>query len=155
MRLPELGTVVFFRSRTGDYTMPAMVTARHDTLHPAGVEGGHLPAITAKDRLHLTIFTPGLPPDVMPTNPGIVIDPDRDLGDRVVGPFEKGTELEGNQFVGMAQFGGTYAEYDIPWSATATTAPGPDAGGRFTDEQDQGLTTEPGTQAPGTWAWRW
>lgn len=65
---PTLGRVVIFRSRTGSYDVPAMITATTETLAPAGVgafvdSGGQrgVPPLTGVDRVHLTVFTPGLP----------------------------------------------------------------------------------------------
>ena len=52
---------VIYRSRTGDYDVPAKITATCDTLNPKGVEAGNIPAITAEGNVHLTVFTPGIP----------------------------------------------------------------------------------------------
>lgn len=58
---PSVGRVVLYRSRTGSYTVPAIITATRDSLNPAGVEAGHVPALTGEDHVHLTVLTPGKP----------------------------------------------------------------------------------------------
>jgi hypothetical protein len=58
---PTIGRIVTFRSRTGDYDVPAIVTATKETLNPKGVEAGHVPALSSTRRVHLTVFTPGRP----------------------------------------------------------------------------------------------
>lgn len=58
---PQLGTIVIYRSRTGDYDVPAIVTANTESLDAKGVEAGHIPALSSYDRVHLTVFTAGKP----------------------------------------------------------------------------------------------
>jgi hypothetical protein len=58
---PTIGRIVIYRSRTGDYDVPAIVTATVDTLNPKGVELGHVPALTDDTHVHLTVLTPGTP----------------------------------------------------------------------------------------------
>lgn len=58
---PTIGRIVIYRSRTGDYDVPAMVTATTDTLNAKGVEAGHIPDLSSKLHIHLTVFTPGKP----------------------------------------------------------------------------------------------
>jgi hypothetical protein len=58
---PSIGRIVVYRSRTGDYSVPAIVTATQKTLNPKGVEAGHVPPLTGEDHVHLTVFTPGAP----------------------------------------------------------------------------------------------
>jgi hypothetical protein len=59
---PTIGRIVIYRSRTGDYSVPAIVNCTVDTLNAKGVELGHLPPLTAGDfPVHLTVFTPGKP----------------------------------------------------------------------------------------------
>lgn len=57
----SIGRAVTYRSRTGDYDVPAVVTATVDTLNPKGVESGNVPALSEPDCVHLTVFTPGKP----------------------------------------------------------------------------------------------
>lgn len=56
-----IGRIVIYRSRTGQYDVPAIVTATHDTLNPAGVAAGHVPALSSPEHVHLTVLTPGKP----------------------------------------------------------------------------------------------
>jgi hypothetical protein len=56
---PTIGRIVIFRSRTGSYSVPAIVTATADTLNPDGVAAGHVPPLESPWHVHLTVFTPG------------------------------------------------------------------------------------------------
>lgn len=56
-----IGRIVHYRSRTGKYTVPAIVTATVDTLYMPGVEGGHISDLGGINNVHLTVFTPGYP----------------------------------------------------------------------------------------------
>lgn len=58
---PTIGRIVIYRSRTGDYDVPAIITATRDTLNPKGVELGHIPALSSDTHVHLTCFTAGKP----------------------------------------------------------------------------------------------
>jgi hypothetical protein len=58
---PTIGRIVIYRSRTGNYDVPAIVTATTETLNPAGVESGNVPALSSDEHVHLTVFTPGKP----------------------------------------------------------------------------------------------
>lgn len=58
---PSIGRIVIYRSRTGDYDCPAIVTATAETLNPKGVELGHIPALSSDEHIHLTVFTAGKP----------------------------------------------------------------------------------------------
>lgn len=58
---PTLTRAVLYRSRTGSYTVPAVVTCTARSLNPAGVEAGHLPPLSSEQHVHLTVFTPGKP----------------------------------------------------------------------------------------------
>lgn len=59
--VPTIGRIVWYRSRTGNYTVPAIVTATKATLWQPGVEQGHVPALDSDLHVHLTVFTPGKP----------------------------------------------------------------------------------------------
>jgi hypothetical protein len=61
MKQPTIGRVVIYRSRTGDYDVPAIVTATVETLNQKGVELGHVPPLSGPDHVHLTCLTPGKP----------------------------------------------------------------------------------------------
>lgn len=56
-----IGRIVMYRSRTGAYSCPAIITATVDTLHQANVEAGHIVGLTSERHVHLTVFTPGAP----------------------------------------------------------------------------------------------
>ena len=58
---PTLGRIVWYRSRTGSYDVPAIVTATTDSLNPKGVEAGHIPPLTSDWHVHLTVFSAGRP----------------------------------------------------------------------------------------------
>lgn len=60
-RKPSIGRIGIYRSRTGDYDVPAIVTATTDTLSAKGVELGHVPPLSTEAHVHLTVFTPGKP----------------------------------------------------------------------------------------------
>lgn len=59
MMAPTIGRIVHYRSRTGNYTCPAIVTATQDTLWREGVERGDVPELTGPMDVHLHVFTPG------------------------------------------------------------------------------------------------
>lgn len=58
---PTIGRIVIYRSRTGDYDVPAIINAVQATLNPKGVELGHVPDLSSDTHVHLTVFTPGKP----------------------------------------------------------------------------------------------
>lgn len=58
---PTIGRIVIYRSRTGDYDVPAIVNCTTETLSPKGVDAGHVPALSGDDCVHLTVLTPGKP----------------------------------------------------------------------------------------------
>lgn len=60
---PTIGRIVHYRSRTGDYDVPAIINCSTATINPKGVEAGHVPALSSDDHVHLTVFTPGKPAD--------------------------------------------------------------------------------------------
>lgn len=55
-----VGRIVHYRSKTGNYTLPAMITATHETLWPEGVALGEVPALSSEAHVHLQVFTPGI-----------------------------------------------------------------------------------------------
>lgn len=54
-----LGRIVHYRSRTGNYSVPAIVNCTTDSIYQPGVEAGFVPAIDRIDKVHLTVFSPG------------------------------------------------------------------------------------------------
>lgn len=89
----QLTRAVLYRSRTGAYTVPAVVTCTTRSLNPVGVESGALPPLSSERHVHLTVFTPGKP----------------------------GLRSNATDFVVEGQFGvsenvaGCYQEWDIPF----------------------------------------
>lgn len=83
--------LVSYRSRTGRYTLPAVINTTVDTIYPPSVEAGNIPPLTHPKRVHLTVFTGGTVGTRLPdTDPAIP----------------------------QAPPGGTYQEHDIPfWQA--------------------------------------
>ncbi len=82
---PVLGGIVIYRSRTGNYDVPAIINCTAESISPEGVELGHVPPLSGNECVHLTVFTPGKP----------------------------GTARQGNE-VNEAQTSGCYQEWDIP-----------------------------------------
>lgn len=56
---PTIGRIVHYRSNTGRYTCAAIVTATVDSLDPAGVAAGDVPALDSVWDVHLNVHTPG------------------------------------------------------------------------------------------------
>lgn len=98
-----LGHTVWFRSRTGRWTAPAIITATHGSLYQPNVDAGHLPPLGDEDdRVHLTVLTPG--------RQGHVSDETRDTHPELVADDRPNKPA-----------GGSFQEWDIPlWT------PGPD-----------------------------
>jgi hypothetical protein len=93
---PSIGRIVVYRSRTGDYDIPAIINCTVDTLNAKGVELGHVPALSSDMHVHLTVFTPG--------KPGLRRDAD-DF--KVESPHGRGENVAG-----------CYQEWEIPfWQA--------------------------------------
>lgn len=114
---PHLGQTVLYRSRTGDYTMAAIVIANTRSINPLGVERGQVPPLTDDSHVHLTVLSPGLPPVETPDRTTVLVDPKKPLGSRIVElpPEGRAGYDEPAAFLGMTQFGSTYAEFDIPF----------------------------------------
>lgn len=88
-----IGRAVWYRSKSGDYTMPAVVAATTKTLHRGNVEAGYLPDLSSDSHVHLVVYTAGTPGQRNPAT-------DPSLG-RANPPG-----------------GGTFQEWDIPfWDA--------------------------------------
>lgn len=96
---PTIGRIVLYRSRTGNYTAPAIVTATHRSLNPKGVDAGAIPPLTGDDHLHLQVLTPGTP------------------GKRIgAGDFVDGSDRPVAENVS-----GTYTEWDVPFAGAEQT----------------------------------
>lgn len=57
---PSIGRIVIYRSRTGDYDCPAIITATQETINPEAAERGSMPALSSPEHVHLTVFTAGV-----------------------------------------------------------------------------------------------
>lgn len=131
-----LASTIIYRSKTGDYSLAAVVIADAESINPLGVERRQVPPLTGPGNVHLTVLTPGLPPVLTPARTAQIIDTRLPLGSRQIELNEaldsigdEMADLEEGQFVGMTQFGSTYAEYDIPFWRRPALLPG------FTDEE--------------------
>jgi hypothetical protein len=58
-RKPTIGRIVIYRSRTGNYDVPAIVSATTETLFVENVESGMIPGLSSDEHVHLTVFSPG------------------------------------------------------------------------------------------------
>ena len=56
---PTIGRIVHYRSQTGDYTLPATITATIDSLEPAGLKRMPELALSGPWHVHLIAFSPG------------------------------------------------------------------------------------------------
>lgn len=56
---PSIGRIVTYRSKTGNYDVPAIVTATADSLWSEGVERGDVPPLDSPEHVHLHVLTPG------------------------------------------------------------------------------------------------
>lgn len=87
-----IGRMVTYRSKTGRYSLPAVVALTQDTLYEPGVQAGFVPPLSGPDNVHLVVFTSGFAGNRLPgTDPAIQAD----------------------------AAGGTYQEHDIPRWADA------------------------------------
>lgn len=87
---PVIGRMVWYRSKTGNYTLPAIISATTETLHRENVEAGHVPDLDSPYHVHLTVYTCGIP------------------GERAEG-------VDPALGTGPGQpFGGTYPEWNVP-----------------------------------------
>ena len=107
MPKPTICRTVVYRSRTGNYSVPAIITATQETLYRPGVDAGYVADLTSPEHVHLQVFTPG--------KPGMRKDADNFLVESEHGRAEN--------------VGGSYPEYDVPqWEPSddgdATPAPG-------------------------------
>lgn len=99
--IPTIGRIVIYRSKTGDYVMPAIISATVDTLHQPNVEAGHLHGLSSPAHVHLTVFTAGYQGQVSQST------------------LENHPDLA-NPARRNAPAGGTFQEWDIPFSGDPT-----------------------------------
>jgi hypothetical protein len=114
---PSIGRVVIYRSRTGGYDVPAIITATTDTLASAGVEAwkatdgkAGVPPLSSPDHVHLTVFTPGIPGQRAGAD-DFLVESEHGRGENV---------------------SGCYQEWDIPQSPHQAGELAPDASGAGT-----------------------
>lgn len=120
-----IGRIVLYRSRTGDYSCPAMVTATVDTLHQPNVDAGYIAGLSSPDHVHLTVFTPGRP-GKRGTAEDFKVVSEHPIAENV---------------------GGLYQEWDIPFWGVGADAVTADVGARLT------WPGEESPQPAGTWTW--
>lgn len=92
---PSIGRVVVYRSRTGNYSIPAIITATTGTLYQPNVDAGHIAGLSSDTHVHLTVFTPGLPGSRSPENTDMLV------------PDSPGRPI-------LPNIGGLYQEIDVP-----------------------------------------
>jgi hypothetical protein len=109
---PSIGRIVVYRSRTGRYDVPAIITATTGTLDPQGVElfeesNGErgVPPLSSPDHVHLTVFTPGLP--------GFRAQGLHGAGDTPLAERDQSARGEPRQGYGE-NTGGSYQEWNVP-----------------------------------------
>jgi hypothetical protein len=95
---PSLCRIVLYRSRTGQYTVPAMIVANTDSLEEFGLklyeesDGTRgVPPLSGPGHVHLVCFTPGIP--------GEYDTPVQPRPDKALAP----------------NLGGSYQEWDVPY----------------------------------------
>lgn len=97
----RLGRIVWYRSKTGTYSCPAIISATTDTLYQPNVDAGHMLPLATHAHVHLTVCTAGLP--------GHVSDDTAREHPALADPHRPNKPA-----------GGTYQEFDIPqwdWEA--------------------------------------
>lgn len=123
---PSLGRIVHYRSRTGDYTLAAIVAATQADLYRPNVEAGFIPDLDSDMHVHLVCFTPGLP--------GAGQDPSKAFA----APFQE-TDEELIRRIKQAEEAGTEAPLPISLPASGTL-----------QEWNIPYANPP---EPGTWRW--
>lgn len=88
MDKPTIGRIVWYRSRTGKYTVPAIITATKDTLIEENVEKGYIEGLTDQTHVHLTVFTPGKPGKRGDAN-DFEARPDAPISENVAGCYQE------------------------------------------------------------------
>ena len=138
--LPTLGRIVLFRSRTGQYTVPAMVNCTTRSINPDGVAAGRIPLLHDDFSVHLAVLTPGIPPAGVGSraNATDFVAPSR--AEVVAGHTDAGEFITTGAAVGE-NLGGTYQEWDVPYWEPV----GADAARWQLHQYD--------VQPAGTWAW--
>lgn len=92
---PTIGRIVVYRSRTGAWSVPAIVAATQDTLNRELVEGGYCPDLSGSRCVHLVVFSPGRP---------MTAQEQVERQANFVAPSEHGADVN---------MGGTFREWDV------------------------------------------
>lgn len=125
-RPPRLGATVLYRSRTGTYTMPALISATTASLYQPNVDAGHVAPLSSDTNVHLGVITCGIPGHVSART------------------LDQHPELADTDRPNMPA-GGTFAEWDIPfWDPRTATGDG---------QLDAWLDGDLTAQPAGTWTW--
>lgn len=59
VRVPTPGRDVLYKSKTGNYVLPAKVVVTLDNLFSEGVKKGDIPGLDTPVHVHLKVFSPG------------------------------------------------------------------------------------------------
>lgn len=153
---PTIGRIVLYRSRSLlGYTVPAIITATADTLHPEGVEAGHVPPLTGEDHVHLHVLSPAIPGE-SPLRPLRREDePAARWGGWVPSPrvADLRKQVETAERPAAPNVGGGYQEWDVPQFEWGPDLPGLAALWTGPGEPPRDCTPVPAEQLLGTWAW--
>lgn len=97
---PTIGRIVVYRSKTGNYVVPGLVSATVDTLYRPAVDEGHISDLSSDTHVHLVVFTPGF-----------------------AGHRNSSTSIEQAEELTRlsSPAGGTYQEFDVPYDETGQT----------------------------------
>lgn len=87
MEYPTIGRIIIYRSRTGNYDVPAIINATQDTLYLPGVEGGYVPDLDSPEHVHLTVFTPGKPG--LRSQDDFKVESDEPVSENVAGCYQE------------------------------------------------------------------
>lgn len=112
---PSIGCIVIFRSRTGQYDVPAIITATVDSLNPLGVQafeksGGKagVPGLSGDRCVHLTVFTPGLPGQRASAEDFIAAPSTGIIGENVAGCYQEFDVPEADPMSTVSEAAGTW-----------------------------------------------
>lgn len=99
--------MVEYRSRTGNYTVPAVVNCTTQSIYQPGVEAGFVPPLSSPAHVHLTVFSPGMRIDAgtQPGSENFVVE-------------SSAKRLVNGEWVPMPvseNVAGCYQEWDIPY----------------------------------------
>lgn len=83
-----LGRTVLYRSRTGQYTVPAIVNCTARSINPAGVQAGNVPPLSSEQHVHLSVQTPGIPGKRQGA-PDFVVGSDYPVSENVAGTYQE------------------------------------------------------------------